>query len=134
MGELGAIARGQGSRDHYRDSHGVCGVQRFRTSGGALIYLMKVETFPDHVNNIYLITDGGRATLYDCGSQTAQSQEELKRAARVVREVYGEHDYRKHYSHLSDEELLRAPDARAREARGRDRERLRRPRAGFNLG
>jgi glyoxylase-like metal-dependent hydrolase (beta-lactamase superfamily II) len=88
--ELAALAGGQGSRAHYRDTHGVCGVQRFVTSAGAKIYLMKVETFPDHVNNIYLIADGGRATLYDCGSQTAQSQEELRRAARVLREVYDE--------------------------------------------
>ncbi len=88
--ELVALAEGKGNRAAYRESHGVAGVQRFGTSGGASIYMMKVETFPDHVNNVYLIADGGRATLYDCGSQTAQSQDELKRAARVVKEIYQE--------------------------------------------
>jgi DNA-directed RNA polymerase subunit beta len=33
--------------------------------------------------------------------------EAVKNIRHTLREVYGEHDYRKHYSHLSDEELLR---------------------------
>jgi glyoxylase-like metal-dependent hydrolase (beta-lactamase superfamily II) len=88
--QLAAIAEGRGDREAYREQHGVCGVQRFPTAGGATIYLMKVETFPDHVNNVYLICEGGRATLYDCGSQTAQSQDELKRASVILRNVFGE--------------------------------------------
>jgi glyoxylase-like metal-dependent hydrolase (beta-lactamase superfamily II) len=88
--ELARVAGGQGDRTAYRDTHGVCGVQRFVTAAGAHIYLMKVETFPDHVNNVYLVCDHGRATLYDCGSQMAQSQEELRRAAEVVRKVWRE--------------------------------------------
>ncbi len=88
--ELARVAEGRGSSDAYREQHGVCGVQRFATSGGATIYLMKVETFPDHVNNVYLICDGGRATLYDCGSQTAQSQDELRRANQILKKVFGE--------------------------------------------
>jgi glyoxylase-like metal-dependent hydrolase (beta-lactamase superfamily II) len=88
--ELSALAEGRGDREAYLETHGVCGVQRFRSAGGATIYLMKVETFPDHVNNIYLICDGGRATLYDCGSQTAQSQDELKRASGIVQRIYRE--------------------------------------------
>ena len=88
--ELARVAEGRGSSAAYREQHGVCGVQRFATSGGATIYLMKVETFPDHVNNVYLICDGGRATLYDCGSQTAQSQDELRRANQILKKVFGE--------------------------------------------
>jgi glyoxylase-like metal-dependent hydrolase (beta-lactamase superfamily II) len=68
----------------------VCGVRRFSTAGGATVYLMQVETFPDHVNNVYLIRDGARGTLYDCGSQTALSQGDLARAAAVLREVWEE--------------------------------------------
>jgi glyoxylase-like metal-dependent hydrolase (beta-lactamase superfamily II) len=88
---LARVAEG-GDRGAYRDEHGVAGVRHFATSGGADIYLMQVETFPDHVNNVYLIREGGRATLYDCGSQTALTKEDLKRAHGVLREVYGDAD------------------------------------------
>jgi glyoxylase-like metal-dependent hydrolase (beta-lactamase superfamily II) len=81
---------GGASRADYREQHGVVGVRRFATEAGALIYLIQVETFPNHVNNVYLIRDAGRVTLYDCGSQTAQSRDELLRASRVLREVYDE--------------------------------------------
>jgi glyoxylase-like metal-dependent hydrolase (beta-lactamase superfamily II) len=87
---LARVADGRGDRGAYRDEHGVCGVQRFGTADGAKIYLMKVETFPDHVNNVYLVCNGGRATLYDCGSQTAMSQDELRRAGQVLRKVFEE--------------------------------------------
>jgi glyoxylase-like metal-dependent hydrolase (beta-lactamase superfamily II) len=87
---LGRVAEGRGDRAAYRDEYGVCGVQRFRTSGGATIYMLKIETFPDHVNNVYLVCDSGRATLYDCGSQTASSQDELKRANVVLKKVFDE--------------------------------------------
>jgi glyoxylase-like metal-dependent hydrolase (beta-lactamase superfamily II) len=79
-----------GDRDAYREQHGVVGVRRFATSDGAAIYLLPVETFPDHVNNVYLVRDGARTTLYDCGSQTALSQDDLRRAAQVLGLVYGE--------------------------------------------
>jgi glyoxylase-like metal-dependent hydrolase (beta-lactamase superfamily II) len=67
-------------------------VRHFVTSGGAHIYLMQVETFPDHVNNVYLIREGGRSTLYDCGSQTASTRDDLKRAHGVLREVWEDGD------------------------------------------
>ena len=70
--------------------YGVAGVRRFATAGGATIYLMAVETFPDHVNNVYLIREGGRVTLYDCGSQTASSRQDLSRAETVLAKIYDE--------------------------------------------
>ncbi|HEY1586823.1 MAG TPA: hypothetical protein VGH63_14115, partial [Polyangia bacterium] len=75
--ELATVAEGKAARADYRDAHGVAGVRRFVTAGGATIYLLAVETFPDHVNNVYLIRDGERVTLYDCGSQTHQSRQDL---------------------------------------------------------
>ncbi len=88
--ELATLAEGKGDRDAYRDAHGVAGVRRFATAGGATIYLIAVETFPDHVNNGYLVREGERATLWDCGSQTATSRDDFARAAAVLRAVYGE--------------------------------------------
>jgi glyoxylase-like metal-dependent hydrolase (beta-lactamase superfamily II) len=79
------------ARDAYVAQYGVAGVRRFdarKGGGGALLYLLQVETFPDHVNNVYLIVDGARVTLYDCGSQTATSREDLLRAEAVLGAVY----------------------------------------------
>jgi hypothetical protein len=50
--ELASVADGKLGRADYRDRWGVAGVRRFVTAGGATIYLMAVETFPDHVNNV----------------------------------------------------------------------------------
>src|SRR5437773_1661674 len=52
--ELASAAEGTGDRGEYKDRWGVAGVRRFTTAGGATIYLCAVETFPDHVNNVYL--------------------------------------------------------------------------------
>jgi len=83
---------GGAERADYLEKFGAVGVRQFVTSGGAQIYLLQVETFPDHVNNVYLIREGGRSTLYDCGSQTALSRNDLARAHRVLREVFGDAD------------------------------------------
>ena len=88
--ELARVAEGSFDRDRYRETHGVVGVRRFRTAGGATIYLLPIETFPDHVNNVYLVREGARVTLYDCGSQTALSQDDLRRAGLIVKQVFGE--------------------------------------------
>jgi glyoxylase-like metal-dependent hydrolase (beta-lactamase superfamily II) len=88
---LARIAEGAGDQAAYRDAYGVAGVRRFSSQGeggGAAIYLLSVETFPDHVNNVYLIIDGARVTLYDCGSQTASSSDDLRRAQAVLERVY----------------------------------------------
>jgi glyoxylase-like metal-dependent hydrolase (beta-lactamase superfamily II) len=92
-GRAEALARvAAGERGDYREKFGVAGVRQFATVGGATIYLMQVETFPDHVNNVYLVREGGRCTLYDCGSQTALSRDDLARAHGVLREIYGDPD------------------------------------------
>jgi hypothetical protein len=48
-------SRSEADRATYVDQHGVAGVQRFKSGGGARIYCMSVETFPHHVNNVYLL-------------------------------------------------------------------------------
>jgi len=49
-----------------------------------------VETFPGHVNNIYLILDGDLITLLDVGSGLEMSNEGLERRVAEVRERFRE--------------------------------------------
>lgn len=65
-------------------------VTRFETRGGARVYQMPVETFPGHVNNIYLILDDDLVTLFDVGSGLPDSNEGLERRMAEVRERFGE--------------------------------------------
>jgi len=50
---------------------------RFVTRGGARVYLLPVETFPGHVNNLYLVCGAGPTLLFDAGSGLADSEREL---------------------------------------------------------
>ena len=65
-------------------------VRRFDTRSGIRVYQLPVETFPQHVNNIYLILDGDRSTLFDVGSGTPQSVEGLTRCLVEVSHRFGE--------------------------------------------
>src|SRR5262249_34156914 len=89
---LSRLAAGQ-APSAYLDDYGCAGVRRFRTRGGATLYLLMAETLPELVNNIYLIVEDGkprRLTLFDAGSQFKQSQDDLARARGVLAKVYGE--------------------------------------------
>jgi glyoxylase-like metal-dependent hydrolase (beta-lactamase superfamily II) len=86
----GAIAGGDAERHKYIEQHGVAGVQRFHSNGGARIYAMSVETFPKHVNNVYLVLEDDSAILFDCGSGMASSQRDLSLGFAVVRAAFGE--------------------------------------------
>lgn len=77
------------AREGYLARHGVAGVRPFRTALGATVFLLPVETFPGHVNNLYLIVDQAVRILVDAGSGTPSSQRDLARALTIVREVYG---------------------------------------------
>lgn len=66
------------------------GVTRFLTRSGIRIYRFPVETFPGHVNNVYLILDDPRTTLLDVGSGTDSSIRDLREGFRVLREKFGE--------------------------------------------
>jgi glyoxylase-like metal-dependent hydrolase (beta-lactamase superfamily II) len=77
-------------RRAYIEQHGVAGVQRFRSKAGARIYCMCVETFPKHINNIYLLIDDGSTILFDCGSGLESSRRDLALGFAVVRAAFGE--------------------------------------------
>ena len=64
-------------------------VQKFTSRGGIRVYGMPVETFPWHVNNIYLIVDGDTLTLVDVGSGTDESIKGLRQRLDEVRSRFG---------------------------------------------
>ncbi len=82
--ELCAVAAGREPAGTYVERHGACGVRRFSTAGGRAIFRLPIETFPDHVNNVYLVVDGGGALLVDAGSHLPIARDDLTRAARVL--------------------------------------------------
>ncbi len=57
------------------------------TSAGTRIYLLPVETFGGHVNNLYLVDDAERPVLFDVG--TMRSDAELDRRLEEARERFG---------------------------------------------
>jgi glyoxylase-like metal-dependent hydrolase (beta-lactamase superfamily II) len=63
---------------------------RFETASGARIYRIPIETFPGHVNNVYLILDGDASTLVDVGSGLPQSVEDLHGGFQALADHFGE--------------------------------------------
>ena len=95
---------------------------------------MSVETFHDHINNVYLLIEQGSAILFDCGSGLDSSRRDLALGFAVVREVFGESaryedlDWcvisHAHFDHFGGANVLKQEIARAPR-----RPRARRPRA-----
>jgi glyoxylase-like metal-dependent hydrolase (beta-lactamase superfamily II) len=87
-----AIDAGEGSdaARAYVEAHGVAGVRRFHAGERTRVYCMEVETFPRHVNNVYLLLEAGSSLMLDCGSGTRSSTLDLALGFAVVRAVYGE--------------------------------------------
>lgn len=63
---------------------------RFESRSGARIYRIPIETFPGHINNVYLILDGHTSTLVDVGSGLPQSVEDLRGGMAAVESHFGE--------------------------------------------
>ena len=62
---------------------------RFESASGARIYRIPVETFPGHVNNVYLVQDRSVSTLVDVGSGLPQSIEDLQGGFEALRTHFG---------------------------------------------
>lgn len=85
-----AADRAGEARARYVERWGVVGVRRFRSAGGADVTLLPVETFPGHVNNVYLVASGAHFALFDCGSGSASSVRDLALGFSVLASHFGE--------------------------------------------
>lgn len=83
-------AGGASRRGEYIERYGCAGVRLFAINGGARIYLLPAETFPRHMNNIYLILEPGGSTLFDVGSGFDSSRRDLALGFAIVRDIYQE--------------------------------------------
>jgi len=83
-------ARGEASVRAYIDQHGVAGVRRFHAGERTRIYAIEVETYPHHINNVYLVLEPGSSILIDCGSGMPSSTRDLELGFAIVRAVFGE--------------------------------------------
>ena len=94
LARLAEARSGDGHRREYIDRYGCCGVRRFGAgtpgSAGATIFLMPVETFPHHINNVYLLLEPGHAMLFDVGSGLDSSRRDLALGFAIVREIFGQ--------------------------------------------
>jgi glyoxylase-like metal-dependent hydrolase (beta-lactamase superfamily II) len=77
------------ARARYVAAYGVCGVRRF-DAGPARIYQLTAETFPRHVNNVYVVVEAGSTVMLDCGSGSPASQRDLALGFAVARAMYEE--------------------------------------------
>ena len=62
---------------------------RVETEAGRAIYGFDIETFPNFFNNIYLLDDGARLVLFDCGSGFGASNENLTNGLAKLEESFG---------------------------------------------
>lgn len=76
-------------RERYVATWGVCGARRFEARG-ARIYSLEVETFPRHVNNVYLVLEGSASLLFDCGSGLPTSERDMALGFAVLASIHGE--------------------------------------------
>lgn len=90
LGQLDAALAEHARRDAYVADHGALGVQRFHAAGGSTILTLPVETFPDHVNNVYWVRSADGALLFDVGSGSSSARRDLALGFAVAREVFGE--------------------------------------------
>jgi glyoxylase-like metal-dependent hydrolase (beta-lactamase superfamily II) len=87
---LDSATADESSRRSYTERYGCAGVRRFGARGDVRIYLMPVETFPRHINNVYLILEPGHAMLFDVGSGVPSSMRDLALGFATVRAAFGE--------------------------------------------
>ena len=60
------------------------------TRGGTHIYLLPVETFPGHLNNLYLIDHPDHPLLFDVGTGRPEAQSELEERFVEIRHRFGD--------------------------------------------
>lgn len=78
------------ARGTYLREYGVAGTRRFHAGKDTRIYQLSVETFPRHVNNVYVVLEPGHALLLDAGSGMPSSKRDLALGFAAVRAMWNE--------------------------------------------
>lgn len=76
-------------RARYAAAHGIGGVVQFRSDRGARITRVVTESFPRHVNYVYLLEVDEHTVLFDCGSGAPRARQMVLDGLEVARLVYG---------------------------------------------
>lgn len=74
----------------YAADYGIGGVRPFPASDGTKIYQLKLETFPGHINNVYVLMHGDERLLWDVGSGADSSMRDFERTFHVLQTQFGE--------------------------------------------
>lgn len=78
------------AKHSYLTEYGVAGTRRFRAGKDTRIYQIAVETFPRHVNNVYVVVEPGHTLLFDAGSGMPSSKRDLALGFAIVRTLMKE--------------------------------------------
>jgi glyoxylase-like metal-dependent hydrolase (beta-lactamase superfamily II) len=91
LSELDRAIDHAAERAAYLERYGASGVTRVHAGTSTRIYGMAVETFPHHINNVYLVEDDSAGSLlFDCGSGRASSQRDLALGFAIIRAAFEE--------------------------------------------
>ena len=63
--------------------------RRFVSAAGRVVYALNLEVFPNFFGNVYVIDDGARRTLVDCGSGMDFSNDNLVRGLASIEDRFG---------------------------------------------
>ncbi len=63
--------------------------RRFVSAAGRLVYALNLEVFPNFFGNVYVIDDGARRILVDCGSGMDFSNDNLVRGLASIEDRFG---------------------------------------------
>ena len=63
--------------------------RRFVSAAGRTVYALNLEVFPNFFGNVYVIDDGARRTLVDCGSGMDFSNDNLVRGLASIEDRFG---------------------------------------------
>ena len=83
-----AAATGGEAASNYVSRYGIAGVHKHVTSGGTSLWQIRIETYPGHVNNVYLIAGPRGHLLWDAGSNQPSSIRGLEDGFAAVRSFW----------------------------------------------
>jgi glyoxylase-like metal-dependent hydrolase (beta-lactamase superfamily II) len=89
--QLSAIVNEQrsGGVEAYAREHGLGGTRAWTSSGGAKFFRIVTESFPRHVNYVYVIEIDDEIVLWDCASGLFSSRQMILDGMKLLERAYG---------------------------------------------